>query len=110
MDTQKFDEWCICELFGHVRIAGKVTESDILGGHALLRIDIPKEESGYTTQFIGPSAIFRLTPCAESIARAIALTSHPEPVSPWEIPDNRQTIYPDRLSEFPSSNSEEDIF
>jgi hypothetical protein len=29
--TAKFEEWAIIELFGHTRIAGKVTEATIAG-------------------------------------------------------------------------------
>jgi hypothetical protein len=30
--TEKFDSWCLIELFGHQRIAGRVTETTIAGG------------------------------------------------------------------------------
>ena len=38
--TDKFDHWCIVELFGHNQIAGKVTEQAI-GGQSFVRVDVP---------------------------------------------------------------------
>ncbi|HEY0169427.1 MAG TPA: hypothetical protein VGB98_00120 [Pyrinomonadaceae bacterium] len=43
-DTKKtFDCWCVLELFGHVRLAGHVTEASI-GGCSFLRVDVPERE------------------------------------------------------------------
>jgi hypothetical protein len=91
MESEKFDEWAILELMGHRRLAGKVTESAILGG-ALLRIDIPGENGKIeSTQFYGPHAIYCLTPTTEDIAKAVAAQSHPEPVTRWEFPQLAQS-------------------
>ncbi len=86
MEETKFECWVIIEMFGHIRLAGKASEATILGGHALLRLDIPTKESKFITQFIGPGAIFRMTPTNEEIARKIAEQSEPEPVHLWEFP------------------------
>lgn len=37
----KFDSWCIVELFGHSKIAGKCTEENIAGSN-MLRVDVPE--------------------------------------------------------------------
>lgn len=93
MEKEIFDEWAILELMGHRRLAGRVTESAILGG-ALLRIDIPgKDGKIESTQFYGPASIYCLTPTTEEIARAVAAQSRPEPVARWEI---RQIVAPER--------------
>lgn len=36
----KFDLWCIVELFGHNRIAGRCTEQNVAGVN-MLRVDVP---------------------------------------------------------------------
>jgi hypothetical protein len=79
-----FEEWVVIDLFGHKRLAGKATEATILGG-ALLRLDIPTKE-GNVTQFIGPQAIYSMTPVSEVIARDIASQVDAAPVSRWELP------------------------
>ena len=90
MKEKPFEEYCILELMGHRRLAGKVTEASILGG-ALLRIDIPGKDGNFeSTQFYGPQAIYCLTPTTEAIARAVAVQSHPEPISRWELPQLAQ--------------------
>lgn len=98
MEKEIFDEWVIIEVFGHRRLVGHATEATILGG-ALLRLDIPKKEGGFITQFIGPSSIFSMTPTTEAIARAVAINYQPEPVNRWELPQLQGSHSPDGLDE-----------
>jgi len=77
--------WAIVELLGHVRLAGRVSEEEHFGAK-LGRLDIPMAGGGFTTQFFGGSAVYRLTPVTEVIARAVAERNQPEPVSRWELP------------------------
>jgi hypothetical protein len=89
MDKATFDQWCLVELFGHARIAGRVSEETI-GGCALVRVDVPTvdEIPGYTRLY-GNGAIYSITPVTEEIARAAAKTYRTVPVSPYEIPELR---------------------
>lgn len=86
MEKEVFDSWAIVELFGHQRIAGKVTEQAI-GGGSFLRVDVP-ECSGQAafTKFYGAAAIYAITPTSEELARAALRQIQPEPVSIW-IPE-----------------------
>jgi hypothetical protein len=62
-----FDCWCVLELFGHVRLAGRVTEASI-GGCSFLRVDVPKPDGEIQfTRYFG-----------NGTATA--------PVKPWEMP------------------------
>ena len=85
METEKLDTWAILELMGHRRLAGKLTETTIAGG-AFLRIDIPMKDGSISTQFYSPGSIYCITPTTEAIARAVSLSSQPEPVNLWEVP------------------------
>jgi hypothetical protein len=82
------DEWCIVELFGHIRLAGRVSEVERFSVK-MLRLDIPKRDGDgwLTTQFIGGAALFRVTPTTEEEARGVAAISQPEPVHRWELPE-----------------------
>lgn len=83
-DTQD-GEWLIVELLGHIRMAGYVTEEEKFGGK-LGRIDIPNGD-GFITQYFGHSAIFRVTPTTEEVARSVAKMNQPRPVHHFELPE-----------------------
>ena len=44
METEKFDLWCVVELFGHQRISGKCSEQNVAGTN-MLRVDVPETKS-----------------------------------------------------------------
>jgi len=67
--SEKFESWAVVELFGHQRIAGKVTEATI-GGCSFLRVDVPKTEKRQAyTKYYGNGAIYAMTPCDEEVGR-----------------------------------------
>ena len=83
-EQDKFDSWAVVELFGHQQIAGRVTEATI-GGCSFLRVDVPdqpaREAHSYFaaqpalpayTRYFGNGAIYAMSPCTESAARAVA--------------------------------------
>ena len=89
MDEQvtTFDCWCICELFGHTRLAGRVTEQAIAGS-GLIRIDVPElpatkynpAQPGFT-RYVGVSAVYSLTPVSQEIAMRAAESMRVAPVN-----------------------------
>lgn len=91
METQ-FDQWCILELMGHRRLAGKVTDA-VIGGGAFLRIDIPSKNGDFTTQYYSPGAVYCITPTTEELARAVAEHNEPAPVYRWELPQLKEAEY-----------------
>jgi hypothetical protein len=82
---ETFDSWCVVELMGHVRMAGRVTEEERFGAK-VGRCDVPDKEDGFTTVYFTGASIYRLTPCTEDAARAVARLAQPEPVHQWELP------------------------
>lgn len=78
--------WCILELMGHRRLAGRLEE--VTGGAlaGLLRIEIPGAGDAWTTQYYSEQAVYCITPTTEEVARAVALRSAPAPVHRWELP------------------------
>lgn len=77
-----FEGWAIVELMGHVRLAGYVTEEEHFGAK-LGRIDIPFE-GGPATQYFAGSAVYRVTPCTEIVART-QVSRVSKPVSEWDL-------------------------
>lgn len=80
--------WAILELMGHRRLGGQVTEVELFGAK-VCRIDIPNATDPaktFATQFYGGNSIYCLTPSTEAAARAVAKTSQPAPIQPWELP------------------------
>lgn len=80
---EKFDQWCILDLFGHSRTAGHVTEASI-GGCAFLRVDVPEGE-GFRTEYYGNGAIYSMRPVSEDIAREVVKNGVTQPVHQYEV-------------------------
>lgn len=115
-DNAKFSGWAIVEIMGHSKEIGFVT-TEYFGGPALFRIDQPSlpprtveltraqwvndklcdvgtrlergELPGKTT-YVGPSAIFRLTPCSEETARRGVEELIPVPVKILHLIERKQ--------------------
>lgn len=90
---ERFDEYVILGLFGHVRRAGRLTEQEI-AGHGFLRLDIPTGDS-WVTQIINPKAVYDITPTTEELARAAAATWRHEPVRQYELAPAEKPAYDD---------------
>lgn len=98
---EKFEEWCLVELFGHQKIVGKVTEATMAGG-AFLRVDVPSfnGEAAFT-RFYGPSSIYSISPISEEIARGMIAQYRHEPVSRFDLPQLAE-----KLEESPHENDQ----
>ena len=86
METnENFNLWCVVELFGHNRIAGKCSEQSIAGNN-FLRVDVPttSKQSGFT-RFLSASAIYAINPVTEEVARQIADNLQIQPVNVWDV-------------------------
>jgi hypothetical protein len=84
-NQETFDQWAVVEVFGHKRVAGRVTEATI-GGQSFVRVDVPGTDNVLAfTQFYGQGSIYCLTPTTEEIAREVARYSSIEPITPFEL-------------------------
>jgi DNA polymerase-3 subunit epsilon len=83
--TDKFDQWCIVELFGHNQIAGRVTEQSI-GGLSFVRVDVPQTtKRDPFTKFYGGGAIYAITPAEQSVVQAMAEGLDTVPIETWRL-------------------------
>ena len=83
--SEKFDLWCIVELFGHSKIAGRCTEQNIAGSN-MLRVDVPetKDQPSFT-RFFGGNAIYAINPVDENTCKFMAEKIQVKPVESWNI-------------------------
>jgi hypothetical protein len=103
MENTSFDQWALVELFGHTKIAGRVTEQTIAGG-ALVRVDVPETKSNPAfTRFFGISAIYSINPVTEDVAKHIADQISVKPIDVWDIRE-----YISKAKALAMSNQDED--
>lgn len=80
-----YEGWAIVDLFGHVKLAGKVSEAQQYGT-TMLRIDVPSVDgSAAFTKFVGGAAIYSLVPTTQEIAEGVIRRQRPVPVNPYEM-------------------------
>ena len=83
----KFDEWCILEIMGHQRYAGRVTEHTI-AGQSFLRIEIPASRGQVAfTKFFSASSVYAITPTTEELALGVAEQLCNVPISVYDLPE-----------------------
>lgn len=83
--SEKFDLWCIVELFGHTKIAGRCTEQNIAGTN-MLRVDVPEtDKQPAFTRFFGSAAIYAINPVDETTCRHVAGQLQVKPIEAWNI-------------------------
>lgn len=84
MDNNKFECFAIVELFGHSRIAGKITEQSV-GAATMFRVDVPETKAQPTfTRFLHPNAIYAINPVSEDMAQAMAEQINSKPIQIWD--------------------------
>ena len=77
--------WALVELFGHNRVAGKVTEAEMGGGN-LIRVDVPAvKDREALTKYYNVKAIYAMTPVDEATARRMAQDIDAAPVNSYSI-------------------------
>lgn len=92
-DQPKFDQWCIVEVMGHSRFAGRVTEQAV-GGCSFIRVDVPEcDGRSAFTKLLGGGSIFALTPCTEQVARAAGRSFRARPYEFFELPMLPTTVH-----------------
>lgn len=85
MQEQKFDIYAIVELFGHNRMAGKVSEQTI-GSASFIRIDVPETtQQPKFTRLVNPSAIYAINPVTEEVMLVMSESISSRPIESWDI-------------------------
>lgn len=89
---ERFDARALVELFGHQRIAGRVSEQTI-GGCSFIRVDVPAvgDVPAYTRLF-GNGAIYGMTITTEAIATRLADNMRAKPINAYDIAPRQPAI------------------
>ncbi len=105
MEQEAKDMYALVELFGHNKVAGKVTEAEI-GGGALIRVDVPAVKGREPlTKYYNVKAIYGITPVDEATALRIAESIDAAPVSSYSI--DREI---ERRKQLPAGSREDDDY
>jgi hypothetical protein len=84
MTDSKLELFAIVELFGHSRIAGKVTEQTV-GSSTFIRVDVPPTKTqGSFTRIINPSAVYAINPVTEDVSKEMAERIQQKPIEAWD--------------------------
>lgn len=85
MNTEKLELFAIIELFGHQKMAGKVTEQSI-GPATFVRVDVPETTTQPSfTRLLNPSAIYAINPCTKEVMEHMAGNFAAKPIEAWDI-------------------------
>lgn len=107
MSDTIFEIWAVVDLFGHTKVAGKVSEQQ-LGGKGFIRIDVPATPSQPEhTRFYGPAAIYSIIPVDEQVARAVAAQLYPLDIVPITAPVRQLTDLDDEIGD--EDNDDDDL-
>lgn len=89
---QKFELSAIIELFGHQRMAGKVTEQTI-GGASFVRIDVPESKTQPSfSRMLNPSAIYAINPVTEEVMIEMVDRLEKKPIESWDIREMQKKL------------------
>lgn len=92
MEQKNFEEWAIVELFGHQKIAGRISEQAI-GGCSFVRVDVPKTNTVPAfSRLFGNGAIYSITITDERSATIAAQAFTPEPMDKWTVDHHLRSL------------------
>lgn len=98
------EAWAVVDLFGHTRIAGRISEH-VIGGCSFVRVDVPSVNGlAEFTELYGQGAIYAIRFVAEEIARGVAEKLQRRPVSVYDLPADLQQ----RLRALPAPEADDE--
>lgn len=106
MTQEKFEIYAIIELFGHNKMAGKVTEQ-VIGGASFIRVDVPETKSQPSfTRMLHANAIYAINPVTEEVATGYAERIQVQPIQSWDAREVLKRI--DEMKKLGQANTDED--
>lgn len=85
MAETEFKTWAIVEVMGHVEYAGFIS-AETIAGSAMLRVDVPAVDGREAfTKYLATNALYGISPCSESTAKARAASIKAVPFHSWDV-------------------------
>jgi hypothetical protein len=106
--TEKLELFAIVELFGHQKMAGKVTEQSI-GPATFVRVDVPETDAAPSfTRLLNPQAIYAINPVTKEVMEHMAGNFSQKPIESWDIKRMNEKLL--ALGEQNKTKHQEDFF
>lgn len=106
--NEKFDLWCIVELFGHSKIAGRCTEQNIAGTN-MLRVDVPETNKNPSfTRLFNHAAIYAINPVTEEVATFMVESLNTKPIDSWDIRQFQEKALQHKIVGLPTDQEDND--
>ena len=84
--------FAIVELFGHTKMAGKVTEQNI-GVATFIRVDVPATKTQPSfTRLLNPSAVYAINPVTEEVVQYTAEQITSKPIQAWDLQEMQKRL------------------
>lgn len=92
-DQEELSCWAVVEIFGHTKLAGRVSTRK-MGTNVMLQVDVPKGETEFShSRLYSPGAIFSINPTTEAVCRKLTESSYAYNHKPIEyIPESRPAL------------------
>lgn len=85
MENNKLELFAVVELFGHQKMAGKITEHNF-GTATFIKVSVPEtEQQPAYDRLLNPSAIYAINPVTEEVANEMAKSFQQRPIESWDI-------------------------
>ena len=108
MNTEKIELFAVIELFGHNKIAGKVSEQN-MGAFTFCRIDVPETpQQPSFTRLVNPSAIYAINPVTEEVMKKMAENIQTKPIEAWDVREMVNKMLAIKAGKIPVSDEMED--
>jgi hypothetical protein len=106
---EKLELFAVVELFGHNKMAGRVSEQSI-GVATFIRIDVPETDSQPKfTRLLNPSAIYAINPVTEEVANYMAHQIAVKPIESWDIREMQKKLLALKGPDFEDDDDELNI-